>query len=190
MARKTSALTQYKGEYAGTGTYSRLSNSQHTAALRQRLYKDLGISIESIGQLTPEMVRASSLRVQTMAIQIKYAQIYAENSSQQAAALKELEGIRLSLLKGGDKVLRGLDKDLKSGVEATASHRDHMAMMQQSTAHSLQEIEAKGRSSLEQENEGFLGRLRNLAAVHRTQMSHIKQDGLQARQGALNGIAQ
>lgn len=167
-------------------TLSRVDKHQRTATVRGRLLKEYGIDLSKIGKLTPEIVRASSLRLKGLGKQIKLAGKFAQNAEGIEAGLNQLEQVRVDMMSAGAGNLKQSDNLLSQAIMANAKLESGMKSQAAKLAGDLRVEELNSQQGLQQQQATLEGRLNTMAATHDAKMSLI---GFKAKQALSNGVS-
>lgn len=181
MSNQTSSLIPAK-----QGNSSRVNSHQRTNTVRQRLYKEYGVDVGQVGYLTPQAVRASSVRVKQLKNQEKLAATYAKNAEKIGASLNQLEQTRVDMLATGSGQLKASDRMLSNAIMTNARLETSMKGQAAKLAGDLKIEELKSSQGLQQQQASLEGTLRTMAATHDAQLKLINYEG---RENLKQGVA-
>ncbi|EKU98138.1 hypothetical protein Lepto7375DRAFT_7399 [Leptolyngbya sp. PCC 7375] len=163
---------------------SRINGHQRTKTVQQRLIKEYGVDVGQVGRLTPQSVRASSVRAKTLKQQEKLAAKYAQNADSIESSLNQLEAVRSEILSAGSSNLQASDRLLGKAIRTNAKLESTMKREAAKLAGDLRIEQVRSEQGLEQHSATLKGQLDAMSATHDAQMRLIDYEANQnLRQG-------
>ena len=156
--------------------------------MRGRLLKEYGIDLSKIGKLTPDIVRASSLRLKGLTQQVKLAAKFSQNAEGIESNLNQLEEVRSQMISSGANNLKASDKLLGNAIRTNAKLESSMKNEAAKLVSDLKIEEARSGQQLQQQEATLQGQLRAMAATHDAQMQLINYKSDQNLKQGVAGV--